>query len=41
LGRWLQERGVEAPGFDLSRRAEEVPVADYLALVRQVAAAAG
>ncbi len=36
LGRWLQERGVEAPGFDLSRRAEEVPVADYLALVRQV-----
>ncbi len=39
LGRWLQERGVEAPGFDLSRRAEEVPVGDYLALVRQVGAA--
>ncbi len=32
LGRWLDERGV-AVEFDLQRRAEEVPVADYLALV--------
>jgi 16S rRNA (adenine1518-N6/adenine1519-N6)-dimethyltransferase len=37
LGRWLTERGVDAPAwFDLARRAEEVPVADYLALVRVV-----
>ena len=32
LGRWLEARGCEAP-FDLQRRAEEVPVAEYLALV--------
>jgi len=32
LGRWLEERGCNAP-FDLQRRAEEVPVAQYLALV--------
>jgi 16S rRNA (adenine1518-N6/adenine1519-N6)-dimethyltransferase len=31
LGRWMDERGV-AVAFDLQRRAEEVPVADYLAL---------
>jgi len=31
LGRWLEERGSNAP-FDLQRRAEEVPVAQYLAL---------
>ena len=37
LGRWLAERGLDAPAwFDLARRAEEVPVADYLALVRVV-----
>ena len=31
LGRWLEGReGV--PDFDLQRRAEEVPVADYIAL---------
>ena len=36
LGRWMQQRGVEV-GFDLQRRAEEVPVADYLALTRAVA----
>jgi 16S rRNA (adenine1518-N6/adenine1519-N6)-dimethyltransferase len=36
LGRWLQEQGVET-GFDLQRRAEEVPVAEYVALA-QVAA---
>ncbi|MFY9512221.1 MAG: 16S rRNA (adenine(1518)-N(6)/adenine(1519)-N(6))-dimethyltransferase RsmA, partial [Rubrivivax sp.] len=34
LGRWMDERGVQAD-FDLQRRAEEVPVADYLALARQ------
>ena len=33
LGRWLDERGF-AGDFDTQRRAEEVPVADYLALVR-------
>jgi 16S rRNA (adenine1518-N6/adenine1519-N6)-dimethyltransferase len=32
LGRWLSDRGSEPGGFDLQRRAEEVPVADYLAL---------
>ena len=31
LGRWLDERGF-AGDFDVQRRAEEVPVADYLAL---------
>ena len=31
LGRWLAERGCDA-AFDLQRRAEEVPVAEYLAL---------
>ena len=33
LGRWLQEQGLET-AFDLQRRAEEVPVAEYLALAR-------
>lgn len=37
LGRWLEERGVGA-GFDLQRRAEEVPVAEYVALAQAVAA---
>ncbi|MBK1686597.1 16S rRNA (adenine(1518)-N(6)/adenine(1519)-N(6))-dimethyltransferase RsmA [Rubrivivax gelatinosus] len=37
LGRWMEQRGTEV-GFDLQRRAEEVPVADYLALARAVAA---
>ncbi|MCC9596583.1 MULTISPECIES: 16S rRNA (adenine(1518)-N(6)/adenine(1519)-N(6))-dimethyltransferase RsmA [unclassified Rubrivivax] len=37
LGRWMEQRGAE-DGFDLQRRAEEVPVADYLALARAVAA---
>ena len=35
LGRWMQQRGAEVD-FDLQRRAEEVPVADYLALARAV-----
>ena len=38
LGAWLAERGIAAD-FNLQRRAEEVPVADYLALVQQVKAA--
>jgi 16S rRNA (adenine1518-N6/adenine1519-N6)-dimethyltransferase len=38
LGRWLQARGCGA-GFDAQRRAEEVPVAEYLALAREVASA--
>jgi 16S rRNA (adenine1518-N6/adenine1519-N6)-dimethyltransferase len=33
LGRWLEARGASVP-FDLQRRAEEVPVADYVALAR-------
>ncbi|MBX3599414.1 MAG: 16S rRNA (adenine(1518)-N(6)/adenine(1519)-N(6))-dimethyltransferase RsmA [Rubrivivax sp.] len=36
LGRWLQQQGVATP-FDLQRRAEEVPVAEYLALARRSA----
>ena len=36
LGRWLEARGAQT-GFDLQRRAEEVPVAEYLALARLVA----
>ena len=36
LGRWLAEQGVDS-SFDLQRRAEEVPVAEYLALARQPA----
>jgi len=39
LGAWLAERGY-AGAFDLQRRAEEVPVADYLALLRDVPAVA-
>lgn len=38
LGRWLEERAY-AGGFDVQRRAEEVPVADYLALASRIAAA--
>ncbi len=34
LGRWLEEQGIATP-FDLQRRAEEVPVAEYLALARR------
>lgn len=36
LGRWLEQRGF-AGQFDVQRRAEEVSVADYLALVRSLA----
>jgi 16S rRNA (adenine1518-N6/adenine1519-N6)-dimethyltransferase len=35
LGRWLDERGF-AGGFDCQRRAEEVPVSEYVALVQAV-----
>jgi 16S rRNA (adenine1518-N6/adenine1519-N6)-dimethyltransferase len=35
LGRWLEARGFEG-SFDVQRRAEEVPVAEYLALVKQI-----
>lgn len=38
LGQWLQARGYTAP-FDLQRRAEEVPVAEYVQLARAVEAA--
>jgi len=37
LGRWLEQRGF-AGRFDLQRRAEEVPVAEYLALCEACAA---
>jgi 16S rRNA (adenine1518-N6/adenine1519-N6)-dimethyltransferase len=33
LGRWLEEKGL-AGNFDLQRRAEEVPVAEYVALAQ-------
>jgi 16S rRNA (adenine1518-N6/adenine1519-N6)-dimethyltransferase len=36
LGRWFEARGLQS-AFDLQRRAEEVPVAEYLALVRACA----
>jgi len=36
LGHWLAERGHD-DGFDLQRRAEEVPVDEYLALARSLA----
>ncbi len=39
LGRWLDARGCDV-GFDVQRRAEEVPVAEYLALALRVQAAA-
>ena len=35
LGRWLEARGADA-GFDVQRRAEEVPVDEYLALAQRV-----
>lgn len=38
LGRWLEARGY-AGAFDLQRRAEEVPVGEYLALVAAVGGA--
>ena len=36
LGRWLDAQGFTGH-FDLQRRAEEVPVAEYVALVQQIA----
>jgi 16S rRNA (adenine1518-N6/adenine1519-N6)-dimethyltransferase len=36
LGRWLEEQGT-AFAFDLQRRAEEVPVAEYVALAQALA----
>ena len=40
LGRWLEERGA-AIAFDTQRRAEEVPVDEYLRLAAAVAASTG
>ncbi|KRH99325.1 16S rRNA (adenine(1518)-N(6)/adenine(1519)-N(6))-dimethyltransferase RsmA [Curvibacter sp. PAE-UM] len=34
LGRWLEEKGLSGD-FDLQRRAEEVPVAEYVALAQR------
>ncbi len=39
LGRWLEQHGLGA-GFDLQRRAEEVPVAEYVALAAPMKTAA-
>ena len=39
LGRWLEARGY-AGGFDVQRRAEEVPVAEYVTLAAALAPAA-
>ncbi|HET7868214.1 MAG TPA: 16S rRNA (adenine(1518)-N(6)/adenine(1519)-N(6))-dimethyltransferase RsmA [Burkholderiaceae bacterium] len=39
LGAWLAQRGCGA-GFDLQRRAEEVSVAEYLALAREASGSA-
>jgi 16S rRNA (adenine1518-N6/adenine1519-N6)-dimethyltransferase len=36
LGRWLDARGFSGSGFDLQRRGEEVPVAEYVALAQQL-----
>ncbi|RYF13448.1 MAG: 16S rRNA (adenine(1518)-N(6)/adenine(1519)-N(6))-dimethyltransferase RsmA [Comamonadaceae bacterium] len=36
LGKWLQEKGF-AGEFDVQRRAEEVPVAEYVALAQELA----
>jgi len=38
LGRWLEGRG-HGGGFDTQRRAEEVPVQEYVALAQQLAPA--
>jgi len=35
LGRWLDEKNFSG-NFDLQRRAQEIPVADYVALVQQL-----
>jgi 16S rRNA (adenine1518-N6/adenine1519-N6)-dimethyltransferase len=35
LGRWLEEKGF-AGNFDVQRRAEEVPVAEFVALAQAV-----
>ena len=40
LGRWLEERGAGVT-FDVQRRAEEVPVEEYLDLAAALTAAAG
>jgi 16S rRNA (adenine1518-N6/adenine1519-N6)-dimethyltransferase len=37
LGRWLQAQGLADTPFDLQRRAEEVPVAEFTALARRPA----
>ena len=41
LGRWLAEQGLQAQaaaeGFDMQRRAEEVPVAEFVALAQALA----
>ena len=34
LGRWIEAQGLQTD-FDLQRRAEEVPLAEYLGLARQ------
>ncbi|MFY7915465.1 MAG: 16S rRNA (adenine(1518)-N(6)/adenine(1519)-N(6))-dimethyltransferase, partial [Rubrivivax sp.] len=40
LGRWLSERGYDGD-FDTQRRAEEVPVAEYVGLATALGTASG
>jgi 16S rRNA (adenine1518-N6/adenine1519-N6)-dimethyltransferase len=40
LGRWLDARGFAGP-FDVQRRAEEVPVAEYVRLAQALAGTPG
>ncbi len=36
LGRWLEQRAAPAVAFDVQRRAEEVPVAEYVRLAQTI-----
>jgi 16S rRNA (adenine1518-N6/adenine1519-N6)-dimethyltransferase len=36
LGNWLAQHDLTAEGFDMQRRAEEVPVAEYIALAQKL-----
>ena len=41
LGKWLEQRQAGSQPFDLQRRAEEVPVAEYVALAQALGRVAG
>jgi 16S rRNA (adenine1518-N6/adenine1519-N6)-dimethyltransferase len=40
LGQWLEQRGIDAAGFDLQRRAEEVAAGEYVQLALRAASSA-